>query len=58
MEAYVKSNGMDWTEFAEQVKTTEKTIRRFRKDAKIRATIFDSIARVMEISREALLKSE
>ena len=58
MEAYVESNGIDWTEFAEQVKTTEKTIRRFRKDAKIRATIFDSIARVMEITREALLKSE
>jgi hypothetical protein len=56
MEAYMESNGIGQTEFAGKAGTTDRTLRAFRKTGKVRRDIFDSIARAMGTTREALLK--
>jgi len=58
MEAYMESNAIGQTDFAGKVGTTDRTIRAFRKTGKVRRDIFDAIATVMGITREALLKPE
>jgi hypothetical protein len=56
MEAYLESKGMSQTTFANQVGTTDRTLRSFRQTGKVRRDIFDSIAKIMNIPKEELLK--
>jgi hypothetical protein len=56
MEAYLTSNGIGQTEFANQVGTTDRTLRAFRKRGKVRRDIFEAIAEAMGTTKEALLK--
>jgi len=58
MEAYMKSKGIGLTEFANQVGTTDRTLRVFRKKGKVRRDIFKAIAEAMGTSKEALLKTD
>lgn len=57
MEAYI-TKGLGQTEFANQVGTTDRTLRSFRKSGKIRRDIFDAIAKAMGTTRDELLKPE
>lgn len=55
MEAYLESKGIGQTEFANQVGTTDRTLRTFRKTGKVRRDIFKAIAKAMGTTKEALL---
>lgn len=57
LEDFLSRESIRQTEFAIQVDTTDRTIRRFRKSGRIRHEIFDRIAQRMGMTREALLKS-
>ena len=57
MEAYIESKGMDLKEFAKRAGTTDRTLRKFRKTGLIRRSVFDDIARAMQMTRDELLKS-
>ena len=56
VEAHLKAKGISQTEFANEVGTTDRTIRSFRKTGKIRRDIFVSIAKAMKLSKEELLR--
>lgn len=56
MEAFIDSQGIGFTEFANKAGTTDRTIRQFRKTGKVRRDIFQGIARVMGLKLEDLLK--
>jgi hypothetical protein len=59
MEAYIESKVMSQTSFANQIGTTDRTLRKFRKTGKIRRDIFHTIAKAIGIPpEEALLKPE
>jgi hypothetical protein len=58
MEAYLQSTGMGQTEFATQVGTTDRTLRAFRRNGKVRRDIFNNIAKAMGTTREELLKPD
>jgi hypothetical protein len=58
MEVYLQSRGMSQTAFATQVGTTDRTLRSFRQTGKVRRDIFDAIAKIMNITKEELLKPE
>jgi hypothetical protein len=58
MTEYIDSSGSTLSKFAEQVKTTPRTLRRFRKTGKVQRVILDAIAGAMGSTREALLKPE
>ncbi len=58
MEAYLQSKGMSQTAFANQVNTTDRTLRSFRKTGKVRRDIFEAIAKAMGTTTETLLKQE
>jgi hypothetical protein len=58
MEAYLKANAIGQTDFASTAGTTDRTLRSFRRTGKVRRDIFDSIAKVMGTTREALLSPE
>jgi hypothetical protein len=56
MDAYIDAKGLGQTEFAGLARTTDRTIRSFRKTGKVRRDIFDQIAKAMGITREELIK--
>jgi DNA-binding Xre family transcriptional regulator len=56
IEAFMAKKGFSQTEFASRANTTEKTIRKIRKTAKITRSMLDVIAKVPGITREELLK--
>lgn len=56
MEAFLEENGIGPPEFAGRVKTTERTLRSFRRSGRIRREIFKAIAEAMGTTPEALLK--
>jgi plasmid maintenance system antidote protein VapI len=56
IEAFIDAKGLRQTEFASRANTTEKTIRKIRKTAKITRSMLDVIAKVPGITREELLK--
>jgi hypothetical protein len=56
MEAYLETNGIGLTAFANQVGTTDRTLRSFRKTGKVKRSIFDDIAKAMGTTKEDLLK--
>ena len=58
MESHLARVGIGQTDFAIQVSTTDRTLRRFRKTGKVRRDIFDRIAKGMGTTKEDLLKSE
>jgi hypothetical protein len=58
MEAHLESKGIGQTDFASRVGTTDRTLRAFRKTGKVRRDIFESIAKTMGTTKEALLKPE
>jgi lambda repressor-like predicted transcriptional regulator len=53
--AYLVKHGIGLTAFAIQAQTTDKTLRSFRYTGKVRRDIFDSIAKAMGTTKEALL---
>jgi hypothetical protein len=55
LEAYVKKRGMSYTEFATEARTSDKTLRGFRKTSRVRRYVFDGIAKAMGLTREQLL---
>jgi hypothetical protein len=57
MEHYMESHGGQ-TDFANKVGTTDRTLRSFRKNGRIRRDIFEAIAGAMGTTPEELLKSE
>jgi hypothetical protein len=58
MEAYIESKVMRQTSFANQIGTTDRTLRGFRKTGKVRRDIFDAIATGMGTTPEELVKPE
>ena len=56
LEAYLTNNDIGMTEFAIKLRTTDRTLRKFRTTGGIGRTLFDAIAREMGTTREALLK--
>jgi hypothetical protein len=58
MEGYIKSTGIGQTEFANLARTTDRTLRAFRKTGKVRRDIFAAIAEAMGTTKEALLKPD
>ncbi|MGI9073348.1 MAG: hypothetical protein ACR2JB_19030 [Bryobacteraceae bacterium] len=58
MDAYLAANGIGLTEFATTVKTTDRTLRTFRRTGRIRRDIFTVIAAEMGFSKEELLRPE
>jgi hypothetical protein len=56
MEGHLESRGIGLTDFATTVGTTDRTLRSFRKTGKVRRDIFESIAKQMGTTKEALLK--
>ena len=58
MEAYIESKVMSQTSFANQIGTTDRTLRGFRKTGKVRRDIFDAIATGMGTTPEELVKPE
>lgn len=56
VETFIRAKGMSLTEFATQVGTTDKTLRKFRKTGRIKRSIFDDMAKVMKLTREQLLR--
>jgi hypothetical protein len=56
MEAFILAKGMDLTEFAIQVGTTDKTLRKFRRTGRIKRSIFNDIAKAMNLTRDELLR--
>jgi hypothetical protein len=57
MEDYMEAHGGQTT-FATRARTTDRTLRAFRKTGKVRRDIFEAIAREMGTTPEALLKAE
>ena len=57
MEAYIETKGLDFKEFARRAGTTDRTLRKFRKNGIVRRSVFDGIAKVMGLTRDELLKS-
>lgn len=57
MEAYMESHGGQ-TKFAIKVGTTDRTLRSFRRNGRVRPDIFDAIAGAMGTTPEELLKPE
>jgi hypothetical protein len=55
MEKYLESRCIGLTDFAATVSTTDRTLRSFRKTGKVRRDIFESIAKHMGTTKEALL---
>jgi len=55
LEAYLETNALGMTEFANLVPTTDRTLRSFRKTGKVRRDIFDGIAKAMRTTKEKLL---
>lgn len=58
MEAYLESKAIGLTDFASRVGTTDRTLRAFRRNGKVRRDIFEAIAKQMGITKEALLNSD
>jgi hypothetical protein len=58
MDAFLASRGLGLTEFATKVGTTDRTLRSFRKKARVRADIFKAIAAEMGLTAEQLVKSK
>jgi hypothetical protein len=56
MEKHLESRCIGLTDFAVTVGTTDRTLRSFRKTGKVRRDIFESIAKQMGTTKEALLK--
>lgn len=55
VEAYVSTHGLTYAEFAVRAKMSERTLRSFRKTKRIRASVLDSVAEAMKITREQLI---
>jgi hypothetical protein len=53
--AFIDKSGFSLTEFANLVNTTDRTMRKIRRTAKIKRTQLDDIARVLGISRAELI---
>jgi hypothetical protein len=56
MEKHLESRCIGLTDFAATVGTTDRTLRSFRKTGKVRRDIFESIAKQMGTTKEALLR--
>jgi hypothetical protein len=55
VEEYVRVHGLNYTEFANQAKTSDKTLRSFRTNKRIRSSVLDGIANAMGLTREKLI---
>lgn len=56
LEEYVEANGIGYTEFANRVPTTDRTLRNFRRTGIVKRDVFEGIAKAMGITKETLLK--
>jgi hypothetical protein len=56
IDAFLAATGLDQTEFAIQANTTDKTIRKIRRTARIKRSMLNDIAKALGITREELLK--
>ena len=57
LDAYLRKNNIGQAEFATRAQTTERTLRSFRKNGKLRRDLFDNVAKQMGLTRDELLKS-
>lgn len=55
MEAYMDAHGLNQTEFAIQAKTSDKTIRKFRRTGQVKRSILTGIAAAMGMTKDELL---
>jgi plasmid maintenance system antidote protein VapI len=58
METYLNAKGIGQTDFASTIGTTDRTLRSFRRTGKVRRDMFESIAKAMGTTKEALLRPE
>ena len=55
MEQYIQAKGIGLTDFATRAGTTDRTLRNFRTTGKVKRDIFESIAKAMGTTKDALL---